>query len=135
MTGAGTPARHASRLHAARDTEGGPMRQPRALAPLVLAGLLLTAACGESGSSGTGGADAASGSSASGQACAPVAGDQLVRLDDDKNLQTVDNIIPAVSAQAAAASRRLIGPPSRPYGSGPGGSGRAARALRSQCRP
>jgi osmoprotectant transport system substrate-binding protein len=78
------------------------------LTPLALAAVLATAACGESGSSGTGGDDAASGSAASGDACAPVAGDQLVLLEDDKDLQTVDNIIPAVSAQAAAASPGLL---------------------------
>ena len=71
----------------------------RYLVPLALSAVLATAACGESGSSGTGG-DAASGS-ASGNACAPVAGDELVLLEDDKNLQTVDNLIPAVNAQAS----------------------------------
>jgi osmoprotectant transport system substrate-binding protein len=74
----------------------------------ALAAVLSTAACGDSGSSGTGGDGAASGSSASGDACAPVAGERLVLLEDDKNLQTVDNIIPAVSAQAAAASPGLV---------------------------
>ena len=74
----------------------------------ALAAVLSTAACGDSGSSGTGGGTAASGSSASGDACAPVAGDKLVLLDDDKHLQTVDNIIPAVSAQAASASPQLV---------------------------
>ncbi len=68
----------------------------RIVLPLVLAAAL-TAACGESGSSGTGGE---SGGTASGSACAPVQGDQLVLLEDDKGLQTVDNVIPAVSAQA-----------------------------------
>jgi len=77
------------------------------LTPFVLAAVLGTAACGESGSSGTGG-DAAAGSSASGESCAPVAGDQLIRLEDDENLQTVDNIIPAVSAEAAAASPAIV---------------------------
>ena len=77
--------------------------------PIVaVAAVLSTAACGESGSSGTGGDAAASGSSASGDTCAPVAGDQLIRLEDDKQLQTVDNIIPAVSAQAAAATPGLV---------------------------
>ena len=81
----------------------------RTILPIAaLAVVLTTAACGESGSSGTGGDAAASGSSASGDACAPVAGEKLVRLDDDKHLQTVDNIIPAVSAQAAAADPNII---------------------------
>jgi osmoprotectant transport system substrate-binding protein len=74
----------------------------------ALAAVLSTAACGDSGSSGTGGGEAASGSSASGDTCAPVAGDKLVRLDDDKHLQTVDNIVPAVSAQANAADPNIV---------------------------
>jgi osmoprotectant transport system substrate-binding protein len=69
------------------------------IAPLALA-IILTTACGESGSSGTGGGAEASGS-ASGDSCAPVAGDQLVVLEDDKELQNADNIIPAVNAAAA----------------------------------
>jgi osmoprotectant transport system substrate-binding protein len=75
------------------------------IAPLALA-IVLTTACGESGSSGTGGGADASGS-ASGDNCAPVAGDQLVVLADDKELQNADNIIPAVNA--AAASPALLG--------------------------
>ena len=38
---------------------------------------------------------------AGGQACEAKAGDALVALEDDKKLQTVDNIIPAVNAKAA----------------------------------
>jgi osmoprotectant transport system substrate-binding protein len=76
------------------------------LTPLAASVLLLgLAACGESGSSGTGG-DAAESSSAGGgsggvEDCAPVAGDQLVVLEDDEQLQNADNIIPAVNAEAA----------------------------------
>jgi osmoprotectant transport system substrate-binding protein len=77
----------------------------RILTPLAAAVLLLgLTACGESGSSGTGGgASESSGAAASGgdQDCAPVAGDQLVVLEDDKQLQNADNIIPAVNADAA----------------------------------
>jgi osmoprotectant transport system substrate-binding protein len=81
----------------------------QAILPIAaVAAVLSTAACGNSGSSGTGGGSAASGSAASGEACAPVSGDKLVLLEDDKHLQTVDNIIPAVSAQAATASPGLI---------------------------
>ena len=40
---------------------------------------------------------------ASGDACAPVAGDKLVVLEDDKDLQNADNVIPAVNAAAAQA--------------------------------
>ncbi|MGY1696513.1 MULTISPECIES: glycine betaine ABC transporter substrate-binding protein [unclassified Geodermatophilus] len=83
------------------------MRQPRALTPLLLAGLLLTAACGESGSSGTGGSTA-SGSAAGGDACAPVAGDQLVVLEDDQQLQNADNIVPAITSATAAANPALL---------------------------
>ena len=78
----------------------------RIIAPLALA-VALTAACGESGSSGTGG-DADASGSASGDACAPVAGEQLVVLEDDKQLQNADNVIPAANAAAAAASPALL---------------------------
>jgi osmoprotectant transport system substrate-binding protein len=78
----------------------------RILVPLAVAGVLLTA-CGESGSSGTGGAEA-SGGGASGDACAPVAGDQLVVLEDDQQLQNADNIIPAVNMATAMANPALL---------------------------
>ncbi|RBY77877.1 glycine/betaine ABC transporter substrate-binding protein [Blastococcus sp. TF02-09] len=77
------------------------------LLPLALAALVATA-CGESGSSGTGGGDEGDSTQASGEACAPVAGDQLVVLEDDKQLQNADNIIPAVNADAAAANPALL---------------------------
>jgi len=73
----------------------------------ALAAVLTTAACGESGSSGTGGQAAATGS-ASGDACAPVAGDQLVVLEDDQGLQNADNVVPAVNAGAAAANPAIV---------------------------
>jgi osmoprotectant transport system substrate-binding protein len=61
---------------------------------LAAAGFLV--GCGDAGSSGTEApAPAATGG------CAPVAGPQLVVLEDDKKLQTVDNIVPAVNAKAA----------------------------------
>ena len=82
------------------------MRARTLFTPLALAAVLATAACGSSGSSGTGG-DAASGS-ATGNACAPVAGDRLVVLQDDKHLQNADNIVPAVNAAAAAANPALL---------------------------
>ncbi|SFO13265.1 osmoprotectant transport system substrate-binding protein [Geodermatophilus obscurus] len=84
------------------------MRQPRALAPLLLAGLLLTAACGESGSSDAGGSTGSGGSAASGDTCAPVAGEQLVVLEDDMQLQNADNIVPAVTSATAAANPALL---------------------------
>ena len=82
------------------------MRARTLVTPLALAAVLATAACGSSGSPGTGGG-AASGSAA-GDACAPVAGDQLVVLQDDKHLQNADNIVPAVNAAAAAANPTLL---------------------------
>jgi osmoprotectant transport system substrate-binding protein len=78
----------------------------RIIAPLALA-VALTAACGDSGSSGTGG-DADAQSSASGEACAPVPGDQLVVLEDDQHLQNADNVIPAVNAATANAQPALL---------------------------
>ncbi|MBY8873189.1 glycine/betaine ABC transporter substrate-binding protein [Micromonospora sp. PLK6-60] len=62
---------------------------------LLAAGLLT--GCGGAGSSGT----KAPEQGASGAGCEPVAGEQLVALDDDKKLQNTDNIIPAVNADAA----------------------------------
>lgn len=83
------------------------MRQ-RALGTLGTAGLLLLtltlAGCGSSGQSGTKTTSSSSSTgsaSSGGQACEAVAGDQLVALEDDQKLQTVDNIIPAVNAKAA----------------------------------
>lgn len=59
-------------------------------------------ACGESGSSGTTPKAPTSKSSGAAQTtCEPVAGEQLVVLEDDKQLQTVDNVIPAVNAKVA----------------------------------
>ena len=70
---------------------------------LLTAGTLMTAAvilagCGESGSSGT----EAPASSAAGNGCAPVAGDALVVLTDDKTLQNTDNIVPAINKKSSS---------------------------------
>jgi osmoprotectant transport system substrate-binding protein len=78
----------------------------RFIAPLAVA-VALTAACGESGSSDSGGGSDAGGT-ASGEACAPVEGEQLVVLEDDKHLQNADNIIPVVTAAAAQAQPALL---------------------------
>jgi osmoprotectant transport system substrate-binding protein len=78
----------------------------RLIAPLVLA-LAVTTACGESGSSGTGGGEETD-AAASGAACAPVEGEQLVVLEDDQGLQNADNIIPAVHAATAEAQPALL---------------------------
>lgn len=66
-----------------------------AVSALAAAGFL--AGCGESGSSGTQAPPSADG----GAGCAPVAGTQLVVLDDDKKLQNTDNVIPAINAKVA----------------------------------
>ncbi|MEU4478163.1 glycine betaine ABC transporter substrate-binding protein [Micromonospora sp. NPDC023966] len=63
----------------------------------VLAAASLLTGCGNAGSSGT---DAPE-QGASGAGCAPVAGDKLVVLTDDKKLQNTDNVIPAINAKAA----------------------------------
>lgn len=69
--------------------------------------LLLVAACGDPGSGG-GTADPTTGGDTSAAACEPVAGDQLVVLEDDQGLQNADNVIPAVNAAAAEADPALI---------------------------
>jgi osmoprotectant transport system substrate-binding protein len=74
----------------------------RARSPLTIisTGLLAAAiltGCGEAGSSGT----QAPATGASGAGCAPVQGDQLVVLEDDKKLQNTDNVIPAINTKAA----------------------------------
>jgi osmoprotectant transport system substrate-binding protein len=79
----------------------------RLIAPLALA-LAVTAACGESGSSGTGGSTDSDQTQASGESCAPVPGEQLVVLEDDKALQNADNVIPAVHAATAEAQPALL---------------------------
>ncbi|HEY5553710.1 MAG TPA: glycine betaine ABC transporter substrate-binding protein, partial [Cellulomonas sp.] len=85
------------------------MRTPpiAAAAALATVGALLLAACGAPGSGG--GVAATTAASASGAAaCAPVKGDKLVVLTDDKGLQNADNVIPAVNAAAAAADPALV---------------------------
>src|SRR5687767_14028853 len=78
-------------------------RISRSAAGLALAAASIAlAACGGEGSSGTEKPDTASGAG-----CAPVAGNQLVVLDDDKKLQTSDNII-AVVNKAKAGDAALI---------------------------
>jgi osmoprotectant transport system substrate-binding protein len=80
----------------------------RILPPLALAAVLLTAtACGESGSSGTGGGQTG-GTTAAGDTCAPVAGEQLVVLEDDQQLQNADNVVPAVNLATSQANPALL---------------------------
>ncbi|MGZ4615508.1 MAG: glycine betaine ABC transporter substrate-binding protein [Actinomycetes bacterium] len=78
--------------------------RPFGVAGLLLLTLTLTA-CGSSGQSSTSSSSKAATSaatSAAGAKCDAVPGAQLVALQDDKKLQTVDNIIPAVNTKAAA---------------------------------
>ncbi len=86
------------------------MRSLRPLGAAGALGLALTltlTACGDSGSSSgttTSTSAAASGSGSASSAatkCDPVPGQEIVVLDDDKNLITVDNVIPAINAKAA----------------------------------
>ncbi len=64
-----------------------------------LVSLLALTACGDPGSSGTE-APPTAGPSA-GPGCEPIASEDLVLLADDKNLQSSDNIIAAINAQAS----------------------------------
>ncbi|MCG7287672.1 glycine/betaine ABC transporter substrate-binding protein [Cellulomonas sp. ACRRI] len=83
------------------------MNARRTTLPAAAAGLLLLlAACGDPGSGG--GTAETSASSSGGTVCEPVAGDQLVVLEDDKGLQNADNVIPAVNAAAAQADPGLV---------------------------
>ncbi len=77
----------------------------RIFVPIALAALLGTTACGDSGSSGSSGG---SNSQATGSDCAPIADEELVVLEDDKDLQAVDNIIPAVVSTVADANPAVI---------------------------
>ncbi|MBX7264848.1 glycine/betaine ABC transporter substrate-binding protein [Micromonospora sp. Llam7] len=76
------------------------MRAGRRLSIAVVgavAAATVLAGCGDAGSSGT----EAPQQGASGEGCAPVAGEQLVALEDDKSLQNADNIIPAINSKVA----------------------------------
>jgi osmoprotectant transport system substrate-binding protein len=63
-----------------------------AMAGFALAALALTA-CGSPGSSGASPPPTAPSGTAAGAGCAPMAGDTLVALADDKHLQSADNIV------------------------------------------
>jgi osmoprotectant transport system substrate-binding protein len=72
---------------------------------LVLSAAALVA-CGQEGSSNGGNGGSTNGGSNSGQTsagCTPAKGDELVVLQDDKKLQTVDNIIPAIYKPSSTA--------------------------------
>lgn len=70
----------------------------RSLAIAAALGVALLAGCGESGSSDT---TTEGGSGNQAQGCEPANSQELVVLADDKKLQTVDNVIPAINAEAA----------------------------------
>lgn len=89
------------------------MRRRALIVPLA-ATALLVAGCGSPGSSGASSSEAMSGgsssasASAAGAVCAPVAGDQLVVLDDDKGLQNAENVLPAINTALATAHPQVI---------------------------
>nr|WP_255644629.1 glycine betaine ABC transporter substrate-binding protein [Actinoplanes polyasparticus] len=68
------------------------------MAATATAAVVSLAGCGGAGSSGT----EAPPSAASGAGCAPVAGDKLVVLEDDKKLQNTDNVLPAINKKASS---------------------------------
>ncbi|GIM97572.1 glycine betaine ABC transporter substrate-binding protein [Paractinoplanes toevensis] len=68
------------------------------MAATATAAVVTLAGCGDAGSSGT----EAPASSAAGAGCAPVAGDSLVVLTDDKKLQNTDNVIPAINQKSSS---------------------------------
>ena len=73
------------------------------------AGLLLVlSACGDPGSGGGQAEPTGDGTSSAAVVCDPVAGDQLVVLDDDQGLQNADNIIAAVNAETAEANPAVL---------------------------
>jgi osmoprotectant transport system substrate-binding protein len=74
------------------------MRRNLLLTAGALTAVLILSGCGDSGSSGT----EAPPSAAAGAGCAPVAGDTLVVLTDDKKLQNTDNIVPAINKKSSS---------------------------------
>ncbi|WP_026075506.1 glycine betaine ABC transporter substrate-binding protein [Cellulomonas massiliensis] len=78
------------------------MRATRTIALSALAAAtLLLGACGTPGSGGGQAAPTSSGSAGL-EECAPIADQTLVVLEDDKQLQNADNVIPAVNSDVAA---------------------------------
>lgn len=68
------------------------------MAAIPIAGVLAVGltACGDPGSSGTTAPE-----DVTGEGCEPIAGDTLVALKDDKNLQASENLVPAFNADSA----------------------------------
>jgi osmoprotectant transport system substrate-binding protein len=69
------------------------------MAATATAAVVTLAGCGSAGSSGT---EAPASAAAGNAGCAPVAGNDLVVLTDDKNLQNTDNVIPAINKKASS---------------------------------
>ncbi|GIF07775.1 glycine betaine ABC transporter substrate-binding protein [Actinoplanes siamensis] len=69
-------------------------------AGVLAAAVVVLAGCGEAGSSGTEAPPSAA--AGAGAGCAPVPGDKLVVLTDDKKLQNTDNVIPAINKKASS---------------------------------
>ncbi|BCY15312.1 glycine betaine ABC transporter substrate-binding protein [Actinoplanes sp. L3-i22] len=69
-------------------------------AGVLAATVVVLAGCGKAGSSGTEAPPSAA--AGAGAGCAPVAGDKLVVLTDDKKLQNTDNVIPAINKKASS---------------------------------
>lgn len=82
------------------------MRRPTLIGGALVAATIALAGCGDAGSSGTAAPSTAASSGGTQQACQAVAGPDLIVLDDDKKLQTVDNLIPAVNK--AKSSEAMI---------------------------
>lgn len=72
--------------------------------------VMVLAACGDPGSSGDAatGSDDATAAASGAPVCKPIADDQLVVLEDDQHLQTVDNIIPAANAAAVQGDASVL---------------------------
>ncbi|MBO0607825.1 glycine betaine ABC transporter substrate-binding protein [Myceligenerans salitolerans] len=90
-------------MRLARTPLSTPLRLAGAATAVV--GLTLLTACGEPGSAG---GETSGGATTVAATCEPIPGDEIVVLDDDQNLQTVDNIIPAVNADTAAQYPELV---------------------------
>jgi osmoprotectant transport system substrate-binding protein len=69
------------------------------LAGILVAPLVLTG-CGKSGSSGSN-TSGGTNNAAQGATCQPVRGDQIILLQDDKNSQKLDAVVPVVRKQVA----------------------------------
>ncbi|HIW62654.1 MAG TPA: hypothetical protein H9881_09375 [Candidatus Stackebrandtia excrementipullorum] len=77
-----------------------PIRK-KTLTAIPAAGMLAfaLAACGSPGSSGTTAPE-----DVTGEGCVPIAGEELVALEDDRNLQASENILAAFNADSASGS-------------------------------